>query len=319
MFSYEKSYFLYNLKKNKLNHKIKKLKERKHVSPENRCISKSPHSRLYSNRRISFCLFSKRKRKASMTVEASLALPVFLFAFLNLLSVIEIYRFQSNLSMAMHTTVKEMAVYGHAYSQMREDPNRLESYGLTYLYGAGRVKSCLPDDYLARIPVKDKYAGIDWTKSDMSTNRCIDLVATYHAKSMVGAVGKFEIPMYCRMYTKIWNGYEIPLVKNQENTEKIVYVTPDGEAYHTTKSCSYLRLSIRAVDKRSVGKLRNQDGSIYYPCSLCGNKNNNTVFITLYGTNYHSTMGCSGLKRTIHAVPLSQVGGRHQCSKCGKE
>lgn len=38
-----------------------------------------------------------------MTVEAVLVLPLFLFAFLNLVSLMELYRLQSNLSQAMYT------------------------------------------------------------------------------------------------------------------------------------------------------------------------------------------------------------------------
>lgn len=316
MFSYKKACHNNNQKNKSLNQKNKKrIKERidvsplcrqKKLSPDNQCICK----------RISACLFF-HKKSGSMTVEAALALPIFLFAFLNLLSIIEIYRFQGNMSMAMHTTVKEMTVYGHAYSQMREDPNRLESYGITYLYGAGRVKSCMSDAYLARIPVKNGYTGIQWNQSDMAKNQCVDLVATYRVKSMAPGVSSYSIPMYSRMRSRMWTGYEIPLMKEEQTKERIVFITPEGNAYHMSKSCSYLRLSIRSVDRKKVSSLRNQDGCIFYPCKLCGNKENNTVFITLYGSNFHTTMQCSALKRSIEAVPLSKVGGRHMCSKCG--
>lgn len=321
MFSYKKAYQYDNQKRISLNQNNKqeknKYEERINVSPLYRQKLLSPQI-LYICKRISVCLLFRRK-KASMTVEAALALPVFLFAFLNLLSVVEIYRFQGNMSMAMHTTVKEMAVYGHAYSQMKEDPNRMESYGMTYLYGAGRVKSCMSDAYLARIPVRNGYSGIHWNKSSMMENQCIDLVATFQAKSMVNTVGGFTIPMYCRMRSRAWTGYEIPLVRESQEKEKIVYITPEGDAYHLSKSCSYLRLSIRSVDRKKVSTLRNQDRCIYYPCRFCGYKENNTVFITLYGNYYHTTMQCGGLKRTIEAVPISKTGERHLCSKCGGE
>lgn len=304
-------------KKFSWNQKNKKNTERK------RCNSTYqrhflPPQFLKACRRVSVCLPFKEK-KGSMTVEAALVLPLFLFAFLNLVSLMELYRLQSNLSQAMYTTVKEMAVYGHAYSQLtKDDCNHLESYGLTYLYGAGRVKSCLSDNYLEHAPIAGGFTGISWLHSTMMENQCIDFVATYQATPMFGSMGFAKIPLYNRLRTRAWTGYDIPLIQEQQQNTKLVYMTPQGDVYHETKSCPYLRLSIRAVAKEEVGNLRNQDGSIYYPCGQCAGKENNTVFITLYGNKYHTSLTCGGLKRTIEAVPLANVGERHACTKCSK-
>ena len=67
-------------------------------------------------KRISSCSpdnRSQRGQKAGMTIEACLVLPFFLFAFLNIISIVEIYRLQGNMSAAMHDTAKRMAVYGY--------------------------------------------------------------------------------------------------------------------------------------------------------------------------------------------------------------
>lgn len=85
---------------------------------------------------------------------------------------------------------------------------------------------------------------------------------------------------------------------------------------HLSKNCSYLKLSIQGVDKDIVGELRNKDGSIYYACDDCGNRDSSRVFVTDYGNRYHTTLQCSGLKRTIYLVPISQAQGRTPCSKC---
>ena len=58
-------------------------------------------------KKISVCVLSGYKRKAakgSMTVEAAFVLPFCLYAMVNLMSIMELYRLQGNLSAAMLNT-----------------------------------------------------------------------------------------------------------------------------------------------------------------------------------------------------------------------
>ena len=225
------------------------------------------HNSIQSCRRISFCLFSKKNmQSASMTLEAALVLPLFLFAVLNLMSFIEIYQLQSNWNMTLHQSVKELAVVGGAIGKAGED-------------------------------------------------ECIDLIYPYKVKPHVSLVGFSEFWMYSRMRTRAWTGYDVEAVHAEE--EDMVFITEYGEVYHLTKSCSYLKLSIRAVDKDIVEELRNADGACFYSCEECGKQCTNTVFVTSYGNRYHATLQCSGLKRKIQEIPLSKVGNRSACKKCG--
>ncbi|WP_249301050.1 hypothetical protein [Qiania dongpingensis] len=104
-------------------------------------------------------------------------------------------------------------------------------------------------------------------------------------------------------------------------TEEYVYITQNGAVYHRKRECTYLKLSIRAADGNSVSGLRNEEGSKYRPCERCM-KNvlmPGTVYITDTGDRYHRTRNCSGLNRWIMKVPLSQVGGKGPCSRCGAD
>ena len=101
--------------------------------------------------------------------------------------------------------------------------------------------------------------------------------------------------------------------------EELVYRTPEGEVYHRSRDCTYLRLTIRSVTSAELSGLRNESGGKYTPCEYCVKKQqaDMLVYITDYGNSYHNKNTCQGLKRTIMAVPLSQVGGLRSCSRCG--
>lgn len=274
-------------------------------------------------KRISACSFCGRLYKAhtaGMTVEACLVLPLFLFAFLNVISIIEIYRLQGAMSAAMHDTAKQMAVYGYAYREIGGGSmGAVESVSLTYLYAAERVRSKLGTDYLENAPLSQGAFAISWLRSRvMQEDDCIDLVAEYTVRPPVAIIGYQPQTLYNRMRTRAWTGYDNAANASSGSAqERIVYITPDGSVYHGSRACTYLNLSIVSVDQGIVDTQRNEDGGRYYPCETCGNSCGSVVYITDYGDRYHASLGCSGLKRTILAVPISQTGGRGACSKCG--
>lgn len=279
------------------------------------------------SKRMSACLSDRRLQKgqaagltASMTIEACFVLPFFLFAFLNIISIMEIYRLQGNMSAAMHDTAKQMAVHGYEYRQISQDTaGAAQSLGLTYLYAAGKVCTKLGTAYLDNSPLAGGGASISWLRSCvMQEDDCIDLVAEYRIEPPAAVVGYQSRILYNRIRTRAWTGYDNAGNGCDGNAEEeIVYITPEGGVYHRSRGCSYLKLSITAVDKGFVDAHRSEDGSKYYACGECGASCGSTVYITNYGNRYHSSLGCSSLKRTISAVPISEVGDRGACSKCG--
>ena len=99
--------------------------------------------------------------------------------------------------------------------------------------------------------------------------------------------------------------------------EEWVYITPFGESYHISRECRYLSLKIQAGKVEEMAGYRNRSGEIYRLCETCGvSGNNGLCFYTAYGNRYHTSLHCSGLKRTVHTVKKSEVGNRHRCSGC---
>lgn len=116
---------------------------------------------------------------------------------------------------------------------------------------------------------------------------------------------------------RMWVGYTGEGFLTGEK-ETIVYMTPSGTVYHKSRECTHLTLSIRDISFENIEQQRNESGGKYSACEHCvkKGKENARVYITDYGSSYHSSINCQGLKRTIMAVPLSEVGGRKCCSKC---
>lgn len=283
-------------------------------------IQKEIHSMLYMLKAAfgsKKYIFIRDRQQGSMTIEAAFIVPFFLLAWMNLLSIINIYGIQSNMSQAMHATAKEMAVLEYGYEEITG--KNAEGNILDYVYASQKVYSRAGKDYLNNSQIVGGIYGINWLTSKMMEDDCIDLRATYMVKPMSGLMGFNKFCMYNRVKARAWTGYDNTKAVNGNADEQIVYITPEGSAYHTSKSCSYLKLSIRGVTMENVDNLRNTSGAKYYACDECGTDCKATVYITDYGTCYHSTLGCSKLKRTIEAITLSEAvsRGRHQCSKCG--
>ena len=101
-----------------------------------------------------------------------------------------------------------------------------------------------------------------------------------------------------------------------ENQEVFVYITPNGSVYHLSSNCTHLRLSVKAVTMNQALKIKNNHGEKYRSCSLCIDLPGLLVYVTEEGECYHTERSCSGLKRTIRLVPISQVEQRECCMRC---
>ena len=249
-----------------------------------------------------------RKVRGSLTIEASLVIPVFLFAMFLILSVINLLRFHLNLQEAVHQETKKLAMTAY------------DSWNCTEGSVRSAVLSRLNDGLISKAPVKGGSAGIDFSGSRLDNREVIEINASYEAQLPYDFFHLFEHCFAARCVMHTYIGYEKGLVERtaeRKEEEEYVYVTETGTVYHTDRECSYLRLSVRETDIGSLKNLRNSSGHKYYACEICGHSAGNRVYITYDGTCYHSSLKCSGLKRTVFSIPLSEANGRRACSRCG--
>ncbi len=278
-----------------------------------------------TKKRMSF-FFSlhSRKQNASMAIEASMALPFFLFFLINILLSFDILRLHGNLMAAMHQTGNKMAFYGYAYKAAVGDEavftEMMDSVVLSEGYARNCVVNILGKEYLNHSCLSSGAAGLHFMKSSvMKENDVIELVASYRVKPFIKVMGFPEFSMESRYYGRAWTGYDVTGGQEGESAEEpIVYIAENGMVYHTARNCSYLNPSVEAVPYGAVPELRNESGGKYYACERCEcSAYQAVVYITNQGSKVHGSLKCAGLRRTVYAVRLSETGDKGKCSKCG--
>jgi hypothetical protein len=285
-----------------------------------------------------------RKARASITVEASLVLPIFLLFFMSFLYFIQIITMQEVLQEALTETGYSMSRVAYIYSDFQDaldadnfDSSLLEEYakkGLEEIAGSiinklvlkGAVKSRVNTKAFNSACIVGGFDGISFDDSQiLEGNADIDIVARYSVKIPISIFGLSDMDMIQRVRLRGWNGHIIPAVyavveEEGNEDETMVYITESGKVYHTKNTCSHISLSVEAIMGKPTWQ-RNKNGGKYYPCESCCSKGSETVatyYITSYGDRYHIKKDCSRIKRTVRQVPLSEVGSRAPCKRCGQ-
>ncbi len=265
---------------------------------------------------------SLKKLKGSMTVEAALVLPLFLFAMIALIYMTEVIRFSANLQTAMSETAREASVYSYPFKELTGKSSIGGAAGSKIMGAAGAravVLERLGEDYIVKSPVKEGSGGISFVHSDVLKDEMIDLAAVWRTDIPFIPDELRSFKIIDRARVRAFTGYDNTHGSEDESEEEdtIVYVTDYGRVYHRSRACSHLKLSISSVKKSEVGSKRNEYGAKYYKCEYCGDKASTAYFITTDGDRYHTSRTCPGLKRTIHEVYLSET-DLPACSDCGK-
>lgn len=243
--------------------------------------------------------------RGSITVEASVEVPLFFLGVVCLICLLEMMAVQTAVRSGLQYAAKMVAQ--EAYARPVLMPSRIEN-DIVEAIGAERLERSI---------VEGGSSGIDCSGSSMSGQTGIaQLQAVYKIRIPLPIFAIPTVTCTESMRVKAWTGYEKEGLGAPDS--QTVYITDTGVVYHKDYHCTYLDLSIRTVQAGDAASLRNQSGGRYHACERCGGSEGKGVYITDYGDRYHSSLSCSGLKRTIYAVPLSEAAGKGACSKCGQ-
>lgn len=253
-------------------------------------------------------------KKGFMTIEAAIIIPFLTCLFVFVLFFFRMMQVQLQIQSALEHTGRELAVYA---SFFEDGPDNSEQSEKKWEYlviaknlFAMKLRKC---ELIDRF-VSEGTRGVSLIESQFEGNE-IYLKASYQMKFPVNLLGKKAFAVSQKSVYRKWTGWN---AKELYEGELWVYIAKNGQVYHKTSACTYLKLSIQSVDEANIPQYRNESGQKYRECTECAEKESTfcRVYITNYGDCYHKDLNCSGIKRTIEMVRLSDTGGKGACSKC---
>ena len=254
--------------------------------------------------KASACISDAKTQKGSITLQTALTVPIFFFAVISLLYFMEM--------MAVRTSIRSGMQYAGKYEAEKTAEFPIAALGEI----KEKIIESIGRERLDRSIINGGSEGISCEKTWFSVSTGILNMSVKYELNL--PVPVFLIPPISfkeEMKVKGWTGFEKGGFNN--NSEDIVYVAETGMVYHRDYHCTYLDLSIKTAVKSEIGNLRNENEGKYYACEKCAKGGSGSiVYITNTGDRYHNSLGCSGLKRTVYSIPISEAAGKGACSRC---
>lgn len=250
----------------------------------------------------------KKLNNGSVTVEACLVVPIFLFFMLSMVNIAMLFMAEARI----HQSLSEASIYTAQYEYLErkiEGKSEREDYNLgnkIVLYKQF-FKYLNNDSYVEKVVSNGKKGILLTIEEDEGNPKIFIAKARYKVKFSLPMLGNFHVALSNQVKQKYFIGYS-----KEEKSDSYVYVTPYQSVYHRNRNCTHLCLDIRESEEKNKGS--------YKPCSFCGKyKNENQkIYVSKSSRIYHNHKDCSGLKRTVTRVKLKEVNGLRECQRCGK-
>lgn len=277
-----------------------------------------------------------RHLPASMTAEAALCLPVWLFFALALMEPVRwldrqrqvqtaLECFSEDLSQALY--LKEMGSgsgegsgNGDGSAEMAASgESGLSSGSMEFLSGAaaGLWIQGKAEKFVDRVTVRGAKV------PDPSGNICLEV--EYMERIPFFPAYRQGITMKAASRRRGWTGLAGKLTEsgertteNGEETGRAVYVGAGMGRYHWYRDCHYISNEYEAVPLSQAEKMTNRSGARYHPCSRCVDPGHGTrtVYVTAGGEHYHFNRACSSMVSYVRTVDLEDVDQLGVCSYC---
>ena len=269
---------------------------------------------------------SFQPKPGSLTIEAAMALPLFLFAVIILMTPMKLLNDGRKIQTALEITGEELSQYVSALKELKRGED-LSAAGLNELPD-GFLEGITEQSILLYARVKmGKYEvyrdalSVSFLRSSvLKDNETIDLIMDYRMRLPFPVLGLKSVPMSARCFRRAWIGNTLLYEEESGDIEEMVYVGRDSTRYHKERTCHYLFNHIRAVNETDLESIRNTGGGKYKPCSRCSSlaKEGSIVYIMPSGEKFHSSRECSAITAYVRLVPISEVIHLGACSYCSQ-
>ena len=271
---------------------------------------------IKKNKRLSAVLGCE----GSATVEAALAIPVFLMAvcalfFIGQLLLVE-GEIHFSLAQAARVCADQEALKEEKISErdVGKNGNTPGEQGMG-LSPQSVFMSIFDGSSLCNASIAGGSGAVLVQGKKDSSSETVRLTARYILKVPVFLFRTILFPRKISLEERIFSGYMPHAGDEGEGTKDcIVYVTERGTVYHRRADCTHICL--RIINEEGIRTIMFH--SRFRPCEKCihGTSGISSLYITAEGDCYHSSLSCSGLKRSVRAVYLSEIPGMRPCSRC---
>lgn len=247
----------------------------------------------------------RSRLKASLTVEAALVLPLFLFVLLLLALPFRMMTAERQVQRA----AEEVCARAAQVAALRDEASTQYTASL----GEQALKA-------ARETVRDpNVSGLSAEHSSfLADGETVSVVLDYRYQIPIPL---FRIPPLRRSCTatrRAWIGETDPENRLSETAaDELVFIGRHSTRYHKSAHCHYLSNELSALSVEAARNARNAGGGRYHACPVCARAvTAGTVYIMPSGSAYHRDPACRAIRAYVRAVHLSEVRSLGPCSYC---
>ena len=280
-------------------------------------------------------LYTFYDSNGSITLEAAITIPLFTFAILTIIYIMNIIHLQTTLQMALEETVRNINQIAYIssefysltkeqqYEAINKDFTIAENIGAS-LISTNYIKNEFLDEkmtnFLNKSYIVNGSEGISFLHSSMNLkDNIIDVILTYNVSIPFMPDELFSFKLSNRCYTRIYMGKDME--KEQQSSSFYVYYTVYGKVLHTNKYCRYLLNYSEALPYNQLFIGRNPE-----LCLLCSNgetsatlrQHNPVVYLTSDNQVFHLTLDCQSFTGEIFRLERTSLEENELCEECMK-
>lgn len=266
---------------------------------------------------------------AAISVEAALALSIFIFAMVCMMFPFRMMERQRQVQASLESVNESLCQYAyleymlsHGEELPLEEGDWKKDLLLGLVHGAAEAGARYRAEEMFS---KEGMEQISYGASSfLEDGETMDFHIEYRMRLPFSILNLTALPFSSASVRRAWIGREginrdgTGAAEDEDDT--IVYIGKTSTRYHCSRDCHYLSNQLQAVSLDGISAFRNQSGGKYYPCAVCGKRasQKETVWIMRNGSRYHTDPACQAIAAYVQAVKLSEVKHLGGCSYCCK-